>query len=139
MEALIDASAQSEDEKIKLRVRCSEVFTTLLAAGVVEHETLEDGTEDYRVTVEMPDNFALDQPLSPFLLAALELLDPESDTYAMDLVSMVEATVEDPRQVLRAQIKREKASRRGVDFPIGIGIGIGGGHHHHGPWIGVGW
>ena len=122
MEALIDASAQSEDEKIKLRVRCSEVFTTLLAAGVVEHETLEDGTEDYRVTVEMPDNFALDQPLSPFVLAALELLDPESDTYAMDLVSMVEATVEDPRQVLRAQIKREKAKAiaemkmEGVDY-----------------------
>lgn len=36
------------------------------------------------------------------------------------------------------KIAREKASRRGRDFPIGIGIGIGGGHHH-GPWIGVGW
>lgn len=36
------------------------------------------------------------------------------------------------------KIKREKAARRGVDFPIGIGIGIGH-HHHHGPWIGVGW
>ena len=36
------------------------------------------------------------------------------------------------------KIAREKASRRGHDFPIGIGIGIGGGHHH-GPWIGVGW
>lgn len=40
------------------------------------------------MTLDMPDDFALDQPLSPFLLAALELLDPESDTYALDVISM---------------------------------------------------
>ena len=42
------------------------------------------------MTLDMPDDFALDQPLSPFLLAALELLDPESETYALDVISMVE-------------------------------------------------
>ena len=46
---------------------------------------------DYALTVDLPEDFALDQPLSPFLLAALELLDPESETYTMDLISMVEA------------------------------------------------
>ncbi|WP_291527074.1 DUF3516 domain-containing protein, partial [Bifidobacterium sp. UBA744] len=56
----------------------------------------------------MPDDFALDQPLSPFLLAALELLDPESPTYALDVISMVEATLEDPKQVLRAQERAAK-------------------------------
>lgn len=45
----------------------------------------------------MPEDFALDQPLSPFLLAALELLDPESDTYAYDVISMAEATLEESR------------------------------------------
>ena len=63
---------------------------------------------DYALTVDLPEDFALDQPLSPFLLAALELLDPESETYTMDLISMVEATLEDPKQVLRAQ---ERAAR----------------------------
>ncbi|MBR2835515.1 MAG: DUF3516 domain-containing protein [Coriobacteriales bacterium] len=51
---------------------------------------------------------SLDQPLSPFLFAALELLDPESETYALDVVSMCEATIEDPRQILRIQEKRER-------------------------------
>ena len=51
---------------------------------------------DYALTVDLPEDFALDQPLSPFLLAALELLDPESETYTMDLISMVEATLEIP-------------------------------------------
>ena len=72
--------------------------------------------------MDLPDDFALDQPLSPFLLAALELLDPESDTYALDAVSMVEATLENPRQVLRAQERkaRDKAMAEmkmdGVDY-----------------------
>lgn len=63
---------------------------------------------EYALTVDLPEDFALDQPLSPFLLAALELLDPESETYTYDLISMVEATLEDPKQVLRAQ---ERAAR----------------------------
>ena len=48
-------------------------------------------------------NFALNQPLSPFALAALELLDRESPTYALDVVSVIESTLDDPRQVLSAQ------------------------------------
>ena len=60
------------------------------------------------MTVDMPDDFALDQPLSPFLLAALELLDPESESYALDVISMVEATLEDPKQVLRAQERQAR-------------------------------
>ena len=68
----------------------------------------------YSTTVELPDNFALDQPLAPFLLAALELLDPEDDAYALDLISMVEATLENPPQILRAQEReaRDKAMPR---------------------------
>ena len=63
---------------------------------------------EYSLTVDLPEDFALDQPLSPFLLAALELLDPESKTYTFDLISMVEATLEDPKQVLRAQERQER-------------------------------
>ena len=56
-----------------------------------------------RLTVDLQRDFALNQPLSPFALAALELLDPESPTYALDVVSVIEATLDDPRQVLLAQ------------------------------------
>ena len=76
--------------------------------NVIETEDRDDGDKDYFMTVDMPDDFALDQPLSPFLLAALELLDPESDTYALDVISMVEATLEDPKQVLRAQERQAR-------------------------------
>ena len=100
---LIDASAQTDKEKARLKLRTQEIFTTLLAAGVIEREHLDDGTWDYFLMMDLPDDFVLDQPLSPFLLAALELLDPESEEYALDVVSMVEAIAEDPRQILRSQ------------------------------------
>ena len=104
---LVDGSLQTLEEKAALRTRAEEIFSTLVETGVVVREETEDGW-DYALTVDLPDDFALDQPLSPFLLAALDMLDPESETYTLDLVSMVEATLEDPKQVLRAQ---ERAAR----------------------------
>ena len=113
---LIDDSAQTADEKAALALRADEVFETLIGADVIER--VEDGAGggvEYITTVDLPEDFALDQPLSPFLLAALELLDPEDETYALDVISMAEATLEDPRQVLRAQ-ERQARDRAMADM-----------------------
>ncbi len=109
---LIDDSMQTPSEKAALHARAGEVLATLMQTGVVEK--VEGADEDYRLTITLPEDFALDQPLSPFLLAALELLDPEDDRYALDAISMVEATLEDPYQILRAQerLAREEANAR---------------------------
>lgn len=108
IDELIERSLQQPDEKAALARRADEIFATLIAAGVVVEQAGDDGAASYVLTVDLPDDFALDQPLSPFLLAALELLDPESDTYALDVISMAEATLEDPRQVLRAQERKAR-------------------------------
>ena len=108
VDQLIEDSLQPAEEKVKLHVRAAEVLQTLIDADVVVHEVDENGEDVYSVTMDLPEDFALDQPLSPCLLAALELLDPESPEYAFDLVSMVEATLEDPRQVLRAQERKAR-------------------------------
>ena len=123
---LVDDSAQPDGEKLALHQRADEIMATLMDAGVVTREEAagEDGAPQvvYSTTVDLPDDFALDQPLSPFLLAALELLDPESDTYALDVISMAEATLEDPGQILRAQQRavRDRAmgemKAEGIDY-----------------------
>ena len=104
---LIEDASQSDEEKLRLLTRAEEIFATLIAAGVVERRE-EAGEVEYVTTIDLPEDFALDQPLSPFLLAALELLDPESETYALDVISMVESTLDDPRQVLRAQERKAR-------------------------------
>ena len=79
-------------------------YRSLLAAGVIERLDVPDATgRTVRLTADLPLNFALNQPLSTFALAALDLLDRESDSYALDVVSVFEATLDDPRQILRAQ------------------------------------
>jgi len=79
-------------------------YRALLAAGVVERLSVPDVDDrTVRVTVDLQSDFALNQPLSPFALAALELLDRESPTYSLDVVSVLEATLDNPTQVLSAQ------------------------------------
>ncbi len=118
---IIQDSLQTPEQKEALEARADEVFATLIDTGVVVREDGEDGPV-YALTRELPEDFALDQPLSPFLLAALELLDPEDPSYALDVVSMVEATLEDPYQILRAQLRKAKEAENqrlkaeGVDY-----------------------
>jgi superfamily II RNA helicase len=81
------------------------IYRALLAGGVVERlaEPDEQGRR-WRLTVDLQADFALNQPLSPFALAAIELLDRESPDYPLDVLSVIEATLSDPRQVLAAQL-----------------------------------
>jgi superfamily II RNA helicase len=88
----------------RLVARAVAIVRDLLTAGVVER--LEEPDETGRVlrlTVDLQADFALNQPLSTFVIAALDVLDPESPTPALDVVSVVEATLEDPRPILLAQ------------------------------------
>ena len=85
------------------------IYRALLRAGVVERLPEPDANgRTVRLTVDLQSDFALDQPLSPFAVAALELLDPESPTYALDVLSVVESVLDDPRQVLAAQRSKAK-------------------------------
>ena len=92
--------------------RLGEIYTSMKQAGVVEHVSSSrasaSGEPRLRAATDLPDDFALNQPLSPFALAALELLDPGSPTFALDVVSVIESVLEDPRPLLFAQ---EKAAR----------------------------
>ncbi|SEQ94927.1 Helicase conserved C-terminal domain-containing protein [Streptomyces radiopugnans] len=95
-----------EDRRSQLRHirRAIAIYRSLLDGGVVEQLDVPDAEgRRIRLTVDLQQDFALNQPLSTFALAAFELLDPESPSYALDMVSVVESTLDDPRQILAAQ------------------------------------
>jgi superfamily II RNA helicase len=87
--------------------RAIAIAKALLAGGVIEK-----AGDSYRLVGDLQLDFALNQALSPFALACLELLDRESPDYPLDVVSVIESTLEDPRQVLHAQ--RQKARGEAV-------------------------
>ncbi|AYF98890.1 DEAD/DEAH box helicase [Protaetiibacter intestinalis] len=102
--ALVTDNHEPPARRAALARRAIALYRTLRTAGVVEQDGGGfDGTARMRVTVQLQDDFALNQPLSPFALAALELLDPASPGYALDALSVIEATLDDPRPVLAQQ------------------------------------
>jgi superfamily II RNA helicase len=85
------------------------MYRALLTAGVVERLPVPDEQgRTVRLTGDLQLDFALNQALSPFALAAIELLDPDSADYPLDVLSVLEATLDDPRQVLAAQLAKAK-------------------------------
>ncbi|HUB39665.1 MAG TPA: DUF3516 domain-containing protein [Streptosporangiaceae bacterium] len=85
--------------------RAIAIYRALLAGGVVERLDSPDADGRWvRLTVDLQEDFALNQPLSPLALAAIELLDRSSPDYPLDVLSVIESTLDDPRQVLSAQL-----------------------------------
>ncbi|MEV4281205.1 DEAD/DEAH box helicase [Actinoplanes xinjiangensis] len=78
------------------------IARALVAGGVIERT--DEGV--YRLVEDLQLDFALNQALSPFALACLELLDKESPEYPLDVVSVIESTLEDPRQIVSEQRKK---------------------------------
>ena len=67
-----------------------------------------DGRPRLRLAVDLPDDFALNQPLAPFALAAMDLLGVDSPEHTLDVISVVEATLDDPRPLLYAQQRQAR-------------------------------
>jgi hypothetical protein len=101
--ALVFDNHEPWRRQLELARRALGIYRTLRAASVVEQVPGPDGTVQIRLTVDLQENFALNQPLSPFALAAFELLDPDSPTFALDVLSVVESTLDDPRPILSQQ------------------------------------
>lgn len=104
---MILRSAETKAAKAQLQRRAIGILRELLVTDVVvAHDTPDEWGNRLELTVDLQADFALNQPLSPFALAAFELLDPNSPSYAVDMVSIIEATLEAPRQVLTAQLRK---------------------------------
>ncbi|WP_217134546.1 DEAD/DEAH box helicase [Leucobacter chinensis] len=108
MQTLIFGSHEPKAKQFAHARTALQILRTLRQGGVVTLEQGPGGQNLLRLTVELQDGFALNQPLSPFALAAIELLDEAAPDYALDVISMIEATLEDPRQILREQEHRAR-------------------------------
>ena len=95
MRKLLEDNHEPRPAQLRHIRRAIAIFRALRDAGVV--------TPEGRLTEDLQLDFALNQPLSPFALAAIELLDRESPSYALDVLSVIESTLDDPRPVLAAQ------------------------------------
>ena len=101
---LLTDNHEPRRQQLRLARRALRLTRSLVRSGTVTRlDQPDEHGRRYVLTVDLPEDFALNQPLAHFALAAFDVLDPEAPTYVLDVVSVVEAVLEAPRQVLMAQ------------------------------------
>ena len=103
---LIDLCHRDERAKRRLRRDAAVMFRSLRRAEILR---LERG-RPARVSIdsELQRDFSLHHSLSLFLIEAVVALDATSETFAFDVLSLVEAILENPRAILYQQERRAK-------------------------------
>lgn len=104
----LERTHESRDRKLDLMLRALGIGRSLITGGVIERVDGPNGRAEYRLSEDLGPDFALNQPLSPFALAALDLFDEDSETWAMDALSVIEATTQIRHQIIRGQLDRVK-------------------------------
>jgi len=124
MRRLINDSHETPIRKRALRRRAWQLFRALLDRKIVEiispgarspgdpepveRAPLPASGRRLRVNLELQDDFSLHQALSLYLIDTLPKLDRESPDYPFDVLTLCEAIVEDPDQILRRQVDKQK-------------------------------
>jgi len=111
MRQLINDCHEPPVRKRALRKRAWQLFRALLDRKIVEIVPRQPSGRRLRVNVELQDDFSLHQALSLYLIDTLPLLNRESPDYPFDVLTLCEAIVEDPDQILRRQVDREKGRK----------------------------
>jgi hypothetical protein len=119
---LVNRSHESPASQARQRRRAAALFRSLVTAEVIELVPDPDGGREVRISPDLQSDFALHDTLSLYLVEAVAALDPASERYALEVLSVVEAVQESPRPILDTQIRRAKdeliarLKAEGVDY-----------------------
>jgi len=111
MRQLIANSHESPPRKRALRGRGWQLFRALLERKIIEWIPRAASGRKLRVNLDLQADFSLHQALSLYLIDTLPLLDRSSADYPFDVLTLCEAIVEDPDQILRRQVDRLKGEK----------------------------
>ena len=106
---LIDRSHESPVRKHRLRRDAARIFRSLRRAGIFQVvRSAASRRRVVRVDSDLQVNFSLHHTLSLYLVDAVAALDHEHPDHALDMLSLVEAILENPMAVLVQQEKRAR-------------------------------
>jgi len=106
---LIERSYERDGTKRRHRQQAAVLFRHLRKAGIIEFEHPQGWPRRcVRVSPELQRDFSLHHTLSLYLVDALGQMDPAQPEYALDVLSLVESILENPRAVLVRQLDYAK-------------------------------
>jgi superfamily II RNA helicase len=101
---LVEASHGTQYQQRQLFRKAAMLFRTLRKAGLVStFKHPHAAAAEVEIAPGLQRDFSLHQTLSLYLLAALDALDRNSPSYALDVLTLVESILENPEVVLRHQ------------------------------------
>jgi superfamily II RNA helicase len=105
MKRLIDSCHESDTAKKSLRRRGFGLFRGLVEGGILRiiPPSQRVGPVKVVLNVDLQEDFSINHALGVWLIDTLPKLDTESADYALDVISLVEAIIEDPEIILRRQ------------------------------------
>ena len=112
MRTLIKDCHESAASKKQLQHRSFQLFRSLVEKNIVEFvKPVAEGYSHLRVNMDLQDDFAMNQPLSLYLVDTLPKLDSNSPEYALDVITLCESIVENPEAILRIQQNKARTAR----------------------------
>ena len=121
---IINDSHETPGKKHTLRRRAFSLFRGLVEGNILSIIPKEKRTGPAKVAlnVELQEDFSLNQALGVYLLEAIPQLDREDPHYPLNVISLVEAILEDPTAVIRRQVDKAKSElmaemkREGIEY-----------------------
>ena len=112
MRNLIKDCHESAASKKQLNHRAFMLFRSLVEKKIIEFvKPVAPGYSHLRVNMDLQDDFAMNQPLSLYLVDTLPKLDKDSPEYALDVITLCESIVENPETILRIQLSKARDAR----------------------------
>jgi len=124
LKKLISDSHETPSKKRALRKHAFKLFRGLVQAKILHIIPPAQRTGPFKVAldIDLPEDFSINHALGLWLLDAIPQLDAEADDYAVNVISLIEAILENPDAVLRKQVdllKNElmaKLKNEGVEY-----------------------
>jgi superfamily II RNA helicase len=111
---IIENSHESPTKKEGLKLEATELLQSLVDVGLVtEDEPGELLGTRLRLSESTSERFSVWHSLSLYVLEVVESLELSEEGYALRVLSLVEAILENPKVILYAQARRERGQRIG--------------------------
>jgi superfamily II RNA helicase len=121
---LINECHETPVKKQALRRRAFSLFRGLVEGNVLTiiPKAERTGPAKISLNIDLQEDFSLNQALGVYLLEAIPQLDRDELEYPLNVISLVEAILEDPTTVIRKQVDKAKSElmaamkREGIEY-----------------------
>ena len=113
MRTLINRSHETPNQKDRHRKVAFQMFRSLVERKIIGFTDQDPDTRrrGLRINVDLQEDFSIHHALALYLIDTVKLVDPYSENYALDILTLAESIVENPDLILRRQLDRLKTEK----------------------------